>query len=77
MNLIVIHNQIFKTLPHYLTHKSRGMENFIVGSYQTITDAVNVAQSGDTIILEPGTYYENNININTNMSIQVKPKQEL
>ena len=41
----------------------------LVGSYQTITDAVNAAQSGDTIILEPGTYYENNININTNMSI--------
>lgn len=41
-----------------------------VGDYNTITDAVNAAQSGDTIILNPGTYYENNININTDMTIK-------
>ena len=41
----------------------------LVGSYTTITDAVNAAQSGDTIILEPGTYKENNINIKTSLSI--------
>ena len=42
----------------------------IVGNYNTITDAVNAAQTGDTIILDPGTYYENNININTDLTIE-------
>ena len=41
-----------------------------VGDYSTITDAVNAAQSGDTIILEPGTCFENNININTDLTIK-------
>ena len=40
-----------------------------IGDYTTITDAVNAAQNGDTIILEPGTYTESNLQINTDLTI--------
>jgi hypothetical protein len=41
----------------------------VPSDFQTIAQAVANAQSGDTIILSPGTYYEKNIGINKPLTI--------
>jgi len=67
---------IFTSIP--LTVKSIPpipQKNWIVdasgkGNFTKIQDAIDNAQGGDTIIINKGVYYENNINVNKMITIQ-------
>ena len=62
-------SSVFISFVSLLLSTSYGATINVPGDYSTIESAVSSAASGDVIIIAPGTYYENGININKKLTI--------